>query len=186
MASKRWDKNEKAELIKLYSSGDDHDKISKKLNRSESAIRLRIQSIIYDGIAKGMKISDLVSTLKIDRPKIVQMFYTHVDFKEARNETVMTSEEIDKAMGIGIGKRRSSHRTPTVDVIDKLTDCVKSSKASKSEKYLTTELDIVTNQNKVMEAIINNREYRKKIKKLYKDGKLSDTEKQTLEKILTE
>jgi DNA-binding Lrp family transcriptional regulator len=181
MSSKRWDKDEKARLIHLFSEGKSFTEIAEKLNRSESAIRLRLQTIAYDGIAKGMRAADLADTLKADTDTVIQMFYTHRDFKESRGEEVISLEAATKLL---FGQRKGKAAPKNRDDISELLNDSKSSGSSKS-KSKSSEVDRLTEQNRIMEAIINNRDLRKKIKKLYKDGKLSEEEKALLEVILS-
>lgn len=190
MSSKRWNKKEKAELIKLYSNGTELNDIAKKLNRSESAIRLRLQSIIYDGIAKGMKVSDLEAILGKDASTIIQMFYAHREFKESRGEDVINLGDVSKIL-TGSSKKKSSKvnkasKSKSLDELigDELIGDDGSNSSKTRTKSQSSEIVSLMEQNRIMEAIINNRELKKKIKKLYKEGKLNEEEKRVLERIL--
>jgi hypothetical protein len=190
--SKRWNKEEKAKLIKLYSNGDNFAEIAKELDRSESAIKLRLESIVYDGIAKGMSISDLEKILNTESQIITQMFYSHRSFKESRGEDVISLKDVGKKLdpkNKSNKKNKSETKSETKsDKMDKLiSDTNKLNKQNKSIKTETkpdSKIKKIIDQNTVMEAIINNNEFKKKIKKLYKNGKLSADEKRALEKIL--
>jgi transposase-like protein len=197
MSSKRWDKDEKARLIHLFSEGKQISDIAEKLNRSESAIRLRLQTIVYEGIAKGMRAADLADTLKTNVNIVVQMFYTHRDFKESRQEDVISLEAASKLLfGTRKTKRSSKGRDDVSELLDNAktggqtdksggrTDKSKNQTGSDT-KSQSSEADHLMDQNRIMEAIINNRDLRKKIKKLYKDGKLNEEEKALLEVILS-
>ena len=186
MSSKRWDKDEKARLIHLYSEGKTFSQIAENMGRSDSAIRLRLQTIVYEGIAKGMRAADLADMLKTDVDNIIQMFYTHRDFKESRQEEVVSLEAASKLL-FGARKTKTVVKSKPdtkpgelmEDLVNLSTKSVKMSRVQHS-----SEIDRLMDQNKIMEAIIDNRDLRKKIKKLYKDNKLSEDEKKELEDIL--
>ena len=119
MSSKRWDKDEKARLIHLFSEGKTIQEIAESLDRSDSAIRLRLQTIVYEGISKGMRAADLADTLKTDSDTVVQMFYTHRDFKESRGEEVISLQAASKLL---FGSSRRSKSRSKTDSIDELVE----------------------------------------------------------------
>ena len=92
MTSKRWDTQDKMKLMDLYSKGSSFDEIGIKLNRSSNAIKLRLQSIIYDNVVRGKSVDTLSRILNTDNDKIIQMYYAHKQFKQLRGEEV---DEID-------------------------------------------------------------------------------------------
>lgn len=166
MSSKRWDKEEKVKLVELFSSGKTFGEIAEILNRTESAIRLRLQTIVYEGVVKGLSIDQLMSTLKTTKANILQMFFTHKDFKETRGEQVISQNDVDIFIS-GIGNNNinipKKNSTMTHDNID---------------------VKKILEQNNVMDAIIKNHDLKKQIKSLYKNNKLKENEKKTLSKIL--
>jgi hypothetical protein len=86
--NKRWDSNEKIELMKLYSTGKSYDDIGKILNRSPNAIKLRLETIVYTNLAKGKSVNMLSKMLNVDQDKIQQLYYSHKSFRQARGESV--------------------------------------------------------------------------------------------------
>lgn len=185
MSSKRWDKEEKKRLIGLFSSGKSYGDIGVILDRSESAIRLRLQSIVYDGLVdRGLKVEDIRSMLNTDAGTVVQLFYAHRQFKEGRGEEVIPSDKADKLIMGSASKRKAVKSGKKVD--DLVPDDDDSTRTFRSTSIKQAGLAKAEQENRVMEAIIKNREYRKQIKKLYKDGKLTETEKKSLEQVLSE
>lgn len=181
MSSKRWDREEKTLLIRLFSEGKTFKEIGEKLDRSESAIRLRLQTIVYEGIAKGMRAADVADMLGADSDIVTQMFYTHRDFKESRGEEVISLQAASKLL-FGSSKRGSAKKS----VDDLVEDPDKSfSNNANALKEPSGEVKKLMDQNRIMEAIINNRDLRKKIKKLHKENKLTKEEKNLLERILS-
>lgn len=88
MSAKRWTSDEELKLIQLYSNNKDIKSIASTLDRSDSAIQLRIEKIVFDNIAKGKSPSYLSKALKTDEGNITQMFYTHKTFKQKGGEKV--------------------------------------------------------------------------------------------------
>lgn len=212
MSSKRWDKSEKTKLIKLYSEGKSFDSIAKLLDRSESAIRLRVQSIVYNGIKKGMTVQDISATFKKDVDTIKQMFFAYRSFKEGRGEPVISMDEISKSVNSDkksdkVSKINKTEQNKNIsnlvddkDTSDKNTSGEKNKNKNKNNKPENVEQKQVeqkqlsqkqvyvgklVEQNSIMDAIINNKELKKKIKTLYRQGKLTDDEKNILETILS-
>jgi len=199
--SKRWDKDEKSTLIKLYSSGKTFEEIGQKLDRSESAVRLRLQFIVYDGIVKGMTVSDIAGIFKNDADTVKQMFYAYRSFKEGRGESVVPIDAVsktldDKSKAGRAGKTAKTNAQKNMselidkNISDRASRASQISKASRSQDAKSKTSDANANklieQNEIMEAIINNRELKKQIKMLYKQNKLTEDEKRILESVLTE
>ena len=192
MSSKRWDKDEKEKLIKMYSDKKSFEEIAEELDRSESAIRLRLETIIYDGIAKGIKPNALQKQLNTNLQAIMQMFYTHRSFKESKGEDVISLDEVNRIFNL------SNDAIPKSSKTDKSERSVKSVKSSKSDNDnydlpLSTDPELIKleKQNRIMKSIIDKREIRKvnrdlkkKIKKLHKNNELSSNEIKMLESLL--
>lgn len=86
--NKRWNSNEKIELMKLYSTGKSYDDIGKILNRSPNAIKLRLETIVYTNLVKGKSVNMLSKMLNADQDKIKQLYYSHKSFRQSRGELV--------------------------------------------------------------------------------------------------
>lgn len=88
MSNKRWEPNDKIQLMKLYSTGYSYEEIGKSLERSPLAIKLRLESIVYDNLVKGKSIDILTRMLNTNNDTIKQLYYSHKSFKEGRGEEV--------------------------------------------------------------------------------------------------
>ncbi len=111
MSNKRWDSNDKIALMKLYSSGKSYDDIGTILNRSPNAIKLRLESIVYENLARDKPLSMLTRMLNTDVDTIKQLYYSHKSFRQSRNEpvkdvifpTVPVIPIVDNRRGMGFG-----------------------------------------------------------------------------------
>lgn len=88
MSNKRWGSDDKIELMKLYSAGKSYEEIGDILERSPNAIKLRLESIVYENLVKGKPISMLTRMLNTDQETIKQLYYSHKSFRQSRNEPV--------------------------------------------------------------------------------------------------
>lgn len=88
MSSKRWNSTEKIQLLKLFADKLSYDDIGKKLDRSANAVKLRIESIVYDNIVKEKDIHTIAKLLNTSNDKIIQMYYSHKSFKQGKGEQV--------------------------------------------------------------------------------------------------
>lgn len=160
MVSKRWSKEEKKLLLDLYASGESYEMIGGKLDRSQNAIKLRIENIVYDNITKGKTVQLLSNILNVDNNKIKQMYYSHKSFKEGRGEPT-----------IDITFDNNDDNNITNKAIFKRNEMVipKSVKNKIGGGNIAESLE---DENKVLEAIIKNYKMKKYIRELYIDGKL--------------
>ena len=88
MSNKRWGSDDKIQLMKLYSDGKSYEEIGHVLGRSPNAIKLRLESIVYENLVRGKPISMLTRMLDTDQETIKQFYYSHKSFRQSRNESV--------------------------------------------------------------------------------------------------
>lgn len=86
--SKRWGSEDKIELMRQYATGKSYEEISGALGRSPNAIKLRLESIVYENITKGKPISMLSRMLNTNNDTIKQFYYSHKSFRQGRGEDV--------------------------------------------------------------------------------------------------
>ena len=160
MAAKRWSKHEKQKLLELYSKGGNYDSIGKELDRSPNAIKLRVEGIVYDNLAKGRKVNMLSRLLKVNGDKVKQMYYSHKSFKEGRGEEVVdvNFDNSNNDGGHSIFKRD-----------DRIVEKKGLSTVSQEGG---AKLNRIENENQVLEAVIKNYKMKKYLRELYVDGKL--------------
>ncbi len=87
--NKRWDTDEKIKLMKAFSEGKSYDEIGKLLSRSANAIKLRLESIVYDNLTNGKSMNVLTRMLHTEPDTIKQLYYSHKSFLQARGEEVV-------------------------------------------------------------------------------------------------
>lgn len=194
--SNRWNEKEILKMIKLYSKGKTEKEIGKKLNRSESAIRLRLENTVYDNIVDGKSVDQIAKLFKTDVDTIIMMYYSHKSFKLSRDEEVV---DIDVSELLSSNSSKNGKSSKSV----KSSKSSKSSKSTKSKtkskgKTSSEELDLLSNdididedeldrlklENEIMGTIVKNRDLKESIKKLIKSGKLSKLEKNVLKVLI--
>lgn len=180
MSSKRWDKKEKEKLIKLFEEGKTYTEIAKSLDRSESAIRIRMQMIVYDFISKGISVANLSKVLNTNPDNIKQMFFAHRSFREGRGESVVPLDKTHELLKLD----ENINDNEKHDVSNMLNSHTKN-KSKNTENSDYYDAHKIMEQNRIMEMIVNNHKLKKEIKQLHNQSKLSEEEKKMLEKVLT-
>lgn len=174
--SKRWDDKEILKMIKLYSKGKTEEEIGKKLDRSESAIRLRLETTVYENLVDGKSVDQIAKSLKTNTDTIIMMYYSHKSFKLSRGEEVVDIDLFDNTKS-GKSKTRKSKTS-------------KSNKTSKSSEDILDssmddeEINRLRLENEIMETIVKNRDLKEKLKKIIKSRKLSKLEKKVLKELI--
>lgn len=153
--SKRWSSEEKIKLMKLYSEGKTYTEIGKSLDRSANAIKLRLESIVYDNLAKGKSVEMLSKMLNTDAETIQQLYYSHKSFRESRGQQI---ENIDF--------NKQKNESPNMGIVNTIE--INDRKKSRARKNL----EKIETENKILEALIKNYKMKKDVRKLYIDGKL--------------
>lgn len=184
--NKRWGSEDKIELMKLYSKGHSYDDISKVLDRSPLAIKLRLESIVYDNLTKGKSLELLTRMFNTDPDTIKQFYYSHKSFKEGRGEQVKnvefhsdefvnnykstnehinehTNEYINEHINEQLGGNSSDKHRIVANKKKSATNIVNTKENS---------IDRIEQENQILEGIINNYRMHRQVRKLYIDGKL--------------
>ena len=82
----RWTQEQELELIKKISNGVSFEEIATKMERSESAIELRLKKIIYECVMGGKNFESLSKILNLSDDKLRQYFYSYKDFHEKHGD----------------------------------------------------------------------------------------------------
>lgn len=174
--NKRWNKEEEKKLIELFIKQPNYELIADRLNRSSSATKLRMESIVYDNLIGGKKIDDIALKLNKTPDQIAEMYYIHKNFKKGKGEMVQDIalfRQIERIVGANLQKDQKGGAsglggsglggsglggsglggTPDPPVIH--------NNISKLEK-----------ENHMMKMIIENYQMKKNIAKLYRAGKI--------------
>jgi hypothetical protein len=190
MSNKRWDANDKIELMKLYSQGKSYEDISKTLDRSPLAIKLRLESIVYDNLVKGKPVHLLTRMLNTNSDTIKQFYYSHKSFKEGRGDTVIDvvfppdnqinnhREKIISHTLVNdniLGKNNNNiedqkHRI----VINKEKNINQPSLVGGNNSNHIDSIDSIEQENHILEGIIKNYRMKRQVRKLYIEGKLDE------------
>lgn len=203
MSNKRWDNSDKLQLMKLYSEGHSYEDIGKTLARSPSAIKLRLESIVYDNLVKGKDVNLLTRMLNTNSDTIKQLYYSHKSFKEGRGEAVTNVEfppdvpqiptrnimpmPMSPIMpnnfngGGNIMMRNNDQKHRIVPNKDK-----NNNNSNNSFNGNNTDIDIesIKQENHVLEGIINNYRMKRQVRKLYIEGKLDEKSISMYEKLV--
>ena len=202
MSNKRWNFNEKIDLMKLYANGKSFEDIGTTLNRSPNAIKLRLESIVYDNLVKGKPVSVLTRMLNTNPDTIKQFYYSHKSFKEGRGEKVenvdfsketMINENImiQKTMQTGGTFNRQQSISPPQVPITQPTQSMsiiqpqnidlpirhtitQTNKIDNliSSKTIDQKIEKLERENHILESILKNYQMKRHLRKLYLDGKL--------------
>jgi len=200
MSNKRWTPNDKITLMKYYSEGKSYDDISKLLDRTPLAIKLRLESIVYDNLAKGKSIDLLTRMLKTDQDTIKQFYYSHKSFKQGRGETVIDVEFpstsgivptmshnqslINQSLNNQSLNNQLLNNQPTINKDSKHRIVTNDQVGGKNANININHIEQIQNENRILEEIIKNHRMKRKIRKLYVDGKLDDKATAMYEKII--
>jgi len=206
MSNKRWTSENKIELMKLYSSGKSYEEIATMLNRSPSAIKLRLESIVYENLVKGKPLSMLTRMLNTNSEMIKQLYYSHKSFKEGRKEpvenVVFPAERINVLnkpitpipniinagnQNVGnqnIGNQNVNNRHSTITPSSNKVIGGSSILDNKPIKKIEKSLEQIENENHVLDEIIKNYRMKRQLRKLYVDGKLDEKSIELYEKLL--
>lgn len=194
MSNKRWDSKDKIELMKLYSQGKSYEEIGKSLDRSPNAVKLRLESIVYDNLVKGKPITLLTRMLNTNNDTIKQLYYSHKSFKEGRGEKVQHVEfphdgpipipinpiglPMNQSINGGGGgsssgsKINSIMRTTNNDQKHRIMNADKNT--NKPSMIGENNIEQIEQENHILEGIINNYRMRRQVRKLYIEGKLDE------------
>ena len=196
--SKRWDSSDKIKLMKLFAEKKSYDDIGKSLDRSPNAIKLRLESIVYDNLVKGKQPSILMRMLNTDQDTIKQLYYSHRSFREMRKETVkdVVFPEINKI------QKPLQQMQPIQNISNKGINPMNINPMNTNPMNINkhpmhggqnlqnnnlhkphSRIEILENENKALEEIIRNYKMKRQVRKLYLEGKLDDKSTHIFEKI---
>lgn len=208
MSNKRWGSDDKIELMRLYASGRSYEEIGKTLDRSPNAIKLRLESIIYENLIKGKPIKLLTRMLNTDVDTIKQFYYSHKSFlqgcgKEVHDITFPTdnngiienqdNHSVEIIGGdsheytnhaINYPKNYDTAQNSVQHNIQHQTVIKHDKNNNDTHKSSSKRLRYIENENHVLEEIIKNYKMKRQIRKLYVDDKLDEKSREIYEKLL--
>lgn len=205
--SKRWKLKDEIELMRQYAGGKTYEDISKNIDRSPNAIKLRLESIVYKNLVKDNPVSILVISemLHTDADTIMQLYYSHKSFKQGKGE------EVKDIVFEGVGNSNGTKDTNRTDILvsGMLGNNRNSGNGDLTRHRITGQKKINNNnlyggahisdtymhnakknllgiekENRVLEEIIKNYRMKRQVKKLYVDGRLDKNSVVMYEKLL--
>lgn len=190
--SKRWNSEDKTDLLKMYAGGKSYDEIGKTLNRSPNAIKLRLESIVYDNLVKGKSPVVLSNMLHTNIDTIKQLYYSHKSFREGRGETV-TDVNFDNVSGGSVNFKNQKtiqnnqtyfpekNNKDNMNNMDNMQDKKHNLIGGKGKNNNMEKIEI---ENHVMEEIIKNFKMKRQLRKLYMEGKLDGKTSELYDKLI--
>lgn len=145
--NKRWTREEELKLVKQVAGGKSFSDIGKEHDRSESAIKLKVQKIVFNNIVGGKSASNISNKLNLPLDTIKQYFYSYKDFYEKKKGEVKFN-------------------------VNLLEDNKEKPKLQEGGSNLENKIKKLESQNSIMKTILDNRDMKKQIKKLAKEGKI--------------
>lgn len=206
MSNARWNSSDKINLMRLYSSKKSYEEIGTILNRSPNAIKLRLESIVYENLVRGKPATMLTRMLNTDIETIKQFYYSHKSFKQSRNEPVEdvvfppthmipnNPGGLNNGMGMNypisnnminqsnqpygpINPSNNGMNRHSVITGGSVND---ENNMKQSGKYF----EMIENENRMLDEIIKNYRMKRQLRKLYVDDKLDKKSRDLYEKIL--
>lgn len=192
-----WTSQEEIEFLKGISNKISIDELSKKHNRTPSAMELRLKKIVHENIKNGKSEEGLAKLLNLDIEKIKQYNYEYKAFIEKKEDHGITNNQtastlIDKQVMNGGTSSKLTIEPPTKTKTINMYNKKLSSTNTKLEDAGTTKEKFIKKitklkkENKFMREVVDNRELRKKINQMIKDGSLDKKFKSVLKKITQE
>jgi hypothetical protein len=206
--NQRWQTQEKQQLINMYAGGKSYEDIGQTLNRSPNAIKLRLESIIYDNLVRGKEPMMVAGMLNKDQDVVKQLYYSHKSFRESRKQPVVDIKFTDKPtkpipMNMNMNISRTLNPLPVQRQIGggivpggimpfhpripgQMPGQIPGQIAGSQRTFSTGSqgLGTLESENKILEEIIRNYKMRRVVKKLYTNGKLDDTSMSLCEKMI--
>lgn len=208
--NKRWDTDEKIKLMKAFSEGKSYDEIGKILNRSANAIKLRLESIVYDNLINGKPMSVLTRMLHTDADTIKQLYYSHKSFLQARGEQVVdvdfskNTETVENQKVLSMPQPQPQPQPQQTQTISSPLSQNITSFASRDNlmqgrpisggngnpvsdsngSKLGRKLEKLEKENYAMEQIIKNYKMKRQLRKLYVSDKLDEKSALICDRIL--
>ena len=195
--TRKWDNNDKIILMKTYAGGGSYAEIGKMLDRSPNAVKLRLETIVYQNLVKGKNPIAIANTLNTDIENIKKLYYAHKSFREGRGLEV-ANVNIDKFTipnqnkGQLYGGTNPKNQISQINQINQTNHISQLNGGSSEEKeqierHKTINTNNNTNnnttnnlierldeENELLERIVKNYKLKRDLKKLYIGGKLDE------------
>lgn len=191
----RWTHEEELRLIKGISEGKQFNVLSTEFGRSESALELRLKKIIYENIKAGKSASLLARSMNIPEDKINQYYYSFAEHLEKHGPKITNPVQPPPSLVDNVETKISQPFKPVENtgtllskpveqstlVGGKIDNNITNVKKHRSEKILSR----LENENKIMTAVVENKNLREQINKMLKKGTIDKKTRKILKKMLS-
>ncbi len=156
----RWTEEEEHNLVKYISHGKKISDLANTFNRSENALSWRLKKIIYENMIHGKTVKNLSKLLNLPDDTINQYYYSYKDYISKKNKDVSN-----------------------IKINTTLTKSDKKPHIKQSGGEVINKIERIERQNRIIKAVLENKELRANLKKQYRKG-LLDKGTQKILKIL--
>jgi hypothetical protein len=175
----RWTHEEELKLIQSISNGKQFNVLSTEFGRTESALELRLKKIIYENIKGGKSPAFLSRSMNIPEDKINQYHYSFAEHLEKHVPKIINHVQPPPTLvdnvETKISQPFSNKPVHTIALVGGDT------RKNKLDRALTK----LENENKIMCAVIENKNFREQINKMLKTGAIDKKTRKILKKMLS-
>ena len=174
----RWTKEEELEFIKGVADGKSMDELSQVHDRTSTALELRLKKIIYDNMSKGKNAEGLARNLHIHKDKVLQYYFSYIDFREKNGKEVKRVNVDSSLKKSQYGGHHKSHRSrkhkkeKSRSRSRSRTINVKHHSGGSVSGKISSRVEELEKQNKLLDTIIKNNQMKSHVRKLYREDKL--------------
>jgi hypothetical protein len=170
--SKRWTKEEETALIKDIYGGYRCKDLITKYGRTELALDMRLKKIIYENIVGGRQPPQLAKALRMPEDMINQYYYSYKEHLTKQDKPPTNVLEHPKSAD------------PVQDAIDRIDGSLEMATVPPIKiQNGGAKMDRIENlekENRMLKAIIENKDLRDRINKLAKKGELDSKTKKMI------
>jgi len=156
-----WTHDEDKDLLTNLHNNISIDNIATKLNKSVKDVNLHLGFIINNAINNGKTLTILSKKLNLDENILIELKHNYDTNIQQPKEINFNQPNEDES--IKTDKKNKTNKTDKKD---------KTIKYSKNELQII--LDKIKDENEILEEIIKNKEYHKRIQEMIKEGNLNE------------
>ncbi len=170
--TKRWTKEEETSLIKDIHGGYRCKDLITKYGRTELALDMRLKKIIYENIVGGRQPPHLAKALRLPEDVINQYYYSYKEHLSRQDKPPASQQELPKS------------NDPVQDAIDKIDGGLGMPDVPpikiQSGGTKMNRMESLEKENRMLKAIIENKDLRDRLNKLAKKGELDNKTKKMI------
>lgn len=177
--TKRWTKEEETSLIKDIHDGYRCKDLTTRYGRTELALDMRLKKIIYENIVGGRQPPHLAKALRIPEDMVNQYYYSYKEHLSRQDKPPASHQE------------NSKPTDPVADVSTRVQDAIDKIDGSLELANIPPikiqgggakehRIESLEKENRLLKAIIENKDLRDRINKLAKKGELDGKTKKMI------